>query len=314
MGKLIRSSNSKYIRYYDHWTFNHMMISGSAANQNPYDFGFLYFVQNGNNNLVGSCMYEFDMFSDVNTYLGTMAILCDDYGRHYDMDSMSYESLDIRKLIHGDDYYAIDLYAQASADKYIYNNYENWIISNSMNSIEYGGGFNLTYWPSSFNDNIYVYLTNNGLYPDYFDSYDMTDPYTLGGGTSGNSIALENNILHMYSMGNVNDYLNDDGSLTIRIAFNNIGYNQSSGEFSIFYGFNTCIYVYSSGGGFQGKTACVKKYNYNYPATSPFVQYFDFSMSKDNVNNNIGTNLIGFPIFDWTPDAYIVNYYDIEIR
>lgn len=74
-----------------------------------------------------------------------------------------------------------------------------------MNSIEYGGGFNLTYWPSSFNDNIYVYLTNNGLYPDYFDSYDMTDPYILGGGTSGNSIALENNILHMYSMGNVND-------------------------------------------------------------------------------------------------------------
>lgn len=314
MGKLIRSSNNKYMRYYEHWTFNHMMVSGWAVNQNPYDFGFLYFVQNGNNNLVGSCMYEFDMFSDVNTYLGIMKYLCDDYGRHYDMDSMSYKSLDIRKLIHGDDYYPIDLYAQASADKYIYNNYENWVISNSTNSIEYGGGFNLTYWPSSFYDNIYVYLTNNAIYPDYFDSYDMTDPYTLGGGTSGDSIALENNILHMYSMGNVNDYLNDDGSVTIRITFNNIGYNQSSGEFSIFYGFNTWIYVYSSDGGFQGKNAYVKKYNYNYPATSPFKTSYSFSTSKDNVNQNIGTNLIGFPIFDWTPDAYIVNYYDIEIR
>ena len=91
MGKLIRSSNEKYIRYYEHWTFNHMLVMGSAANQNPYDFGFLYFVQNGNNNLVGSCMYEFDMFSDVNKYLGIMKYLCDDYGRHYDMESMRFE-------------------------------------------------------------------------------------------------------------------------------------------------------------------------------------------------------------------------------
>ena len=92
----------------------------------------------------------------------------------------------------------------------------------------------------------------------------MTDPYYLAG-DPGNSIALQNNILHVYSTDNTNNNRNTNRGVSIHIPFNNIGRNSVSRRYSIFYGLNTWLYLYSSAHNFQGKTARVITFNNQKP-------------------------------------------------
>ena len=135
----------------------------------------------------------------------------------------------------------------------------------------------------------------------------MTDHYVLGG-DPGNSVALENNILRVYSTDNTNNYRNTNGYVNIHIPFNCIGRSTDSRYYSIFYGVNTWLYLYSSASQFKGKRAQVITYNSS--ATIGTRAIYNFGAMTDN----IGYNVIGFPIFK-KEDAgsYMVNYYTINV-
>lgn len=320
MAKLIRSnyaSQKQYAHYYSFKEFSHGMWNVDFENQNISDFGYLYYVKNGNKNLVGSCIYEFDYYSFYNDGSSSSQYLCDDRGNQYVFNngatyksynnSGSYRSIDSEKLIHANNLNTLSLNPTSNT---IYNNHGNWYSHNITSSI--GGGFNITYYPSS-HDNIYVYLTNGPLKTSYFTLYDMTDINALAGNATGNpSGALYSNILHAYDMGDCYSYLNNDGSINISIIFNNIGKNSISNEYSIFYGTKTWIYIYSSAGNFRRKKALVQKYNDAYP-TTPYEVTYTF----DHNDDNIGYNIIGFPLFEWRSTSgakgYLVNYYNILI-
>ena len=323
MAKLIVSSSNKCIHYDESKEFSHGMWSVANSiliytpNRNPDDFGFLYYVDGGYLKPSGSCIYEFDYYCIYNEYRSSLQYLCDDHGNQYTFgtgatyksynNSGSYRSIDSEKLIHDYNYLVLSL--NPTSNK-IYNNHGNWYGNNPQTQI--GGGFNITYYPSS-HDNIYVYLTNGPLKTSYFTLYDMTNPDVLAGNATGNpSGALYNNILHAYDMGDCYNYRdNSDGSVNITIIFNNIGKDLDSNTYSLFYGTNTWIYIYSSAGNFRRKKALVQKYNDDYP-TTPYEVTYTF----DHNDDNIGFNIIGFPLFEWRSTGsrgYLVNYYDILI-
>ena len=314
MGKL-RTSSEKCIHYYERKFFQHGMLGIDFENQNLKDFGYIYYIQNGSKNLVGSCIYEFDYYSIYNGIISTLEYLCDERGNQYVFNKTtathpsynkcgSYRSIDSEKLIHNDNFLNLNL--NPTSDP-IYNNRGNWYGHNITSSI--GGGINITYTPSvsSGNDNIYVYLTNGNIPTSYFELYSMTDPDEL----SGNGQALYSNILHAYVIGNSYDYLSKDRSANISIIFNNIAKNPTSNKYSIFYGFNTWVYIYSPAGSFRNKKALVQKYNDDYP-TTPYEKVY----TLDHYDNNVGYSIIGFPLFEWRSTGsggYLVNYYNILI-
>lgn len=276
-------------------------------NQNPNDFGFLYYYQSGGYSAIaGTCIYDFDKYSNYNKRDGIIDYLWDDYGNQYDFSSGSYRSVGSNKLIHESDYKSINLNPTSTGSvSRIDNNCSNWPKKGgSANS--FGGGVNLTYRPTS-SDHIYIYLTNGPLSIGDFDHYDMTDPYVLGGDT-GNSVALQNNILRVYSTGNTMDYRNTNREVSIHIPFNCIGRSSDSGYYSIFYGLNTWLYLYSSKSHFQGKKARVITFNSHTPGGATALYSFGA------MTNNIGYNVIGFPIFKkGDAGSYMVNYYLINV-
>ncbi len=312
MAKL-RTSSEKCIHYYERKFFQHGMWGIDFENQNLKDFGYIYYIQNGSKNLVGSCIYEFDYYSIYNENISTLEYLCDERGNQYVFKTTatnpsynkcgSYRSIDSEKLIHNNNFLNLSLNPTSNT---IYNNRGNWYGHNITSSI--GGGINITYTPSvSGNDNIYVYLTNGNIPTSYFELYSGTDPDEL----SGNGQALYNNILHAYVIGNSYDYLSKDRSANISIIFNNIGKNPTSNKYSIFYGFNTWVYIYSPAGSFRYKKALVQKYNYDNP-TTPYEKVY----TLDHYDNNVGYGIIGFPLFEWRSTGsmgYLVNYYNILI-
>ena len=326
MHKLIIRSSNKCIRYDESKEFSHGMWSVAndffiyTPNRNPDDFGFLYYVDPSMGlKPSGSCIYEFDYYCIYNENRSSLQYLCDDRGNQYVFNSTatyksynnsgSYRSIDSEKLIHDNNYMVLSL--NPTSNK-IYNNNGNWYGRNPQTQI--GGGVNITYYPKSpYHDNIYVYLTNGTLFTNYFTLYDMTNPDVLAGNATGHrSGALYNNILHAYDMGDCYNYRdNSDGSVNITIIFNNIGKDLDSNTYSLFYGTNTWIYIYSSAGNFSGKKAIVQKYNDDYP-TTPYEVTYTF----DHCDDNIGHNIIGFPMFEWRSTGsmgYLVNYYDILI-
>lgn len=313
MGKLITSSE-KCIHYYERKFFQHGMWGIDFENQNLKDFGYIYYIQNGSKNLVGSCIYEFDYYSIYNGNISTLGYLCDERGNQYVFNKTtathpsynkcgSYRSIDSEKLIHNNNFLNLNLNPTSNA---IYNNRGNWYGHNITSSI--GGGINITYTPSvSGNDDIYVYLTNGNIGTSYFELYSMTDPDEL----SSNGQALYSNILHAYVIGNSYDYLSKDRSANISIIFNNIAKNPTSNKYSIFYGVNTWVYIYSPAGSFQNKKALVQKYNDDYQ-TRPYEKVY----TLDHYDNNVGYSIIGFPMFEWRntgSGGYLVNYYNILI-
>ena len=304
MGKLLKNNSKKCERYNERGTFNHNMGSNTVLNQNPNAFGFLYYYNgSGGYSYVGAtCEYDFDKYSEYNGINGTIKYLCDNYGNQYNFSSGSYRSVGGKKLIHESDYKSISLNPTSN----ILNNCGNWPkVNGSANS--FGGGVNLNYRPNS-SDYIYIYLTNgpiNNL--EIFSHYDMTDPYVFAG-DPGNSIALQNNILHVYSTDNTNNHRATNGGVNIHIPFNNIGRNSVSGRYSIFYGLNTWLYLYSSAHNFQGKNARVITFNQSKPGG--VTENYKFGA----MTNNIGNNIIGFPIVNyWTSGTYMVNYYLINV-
>lgn len=314
MGKL-RTSSEKCIHYYECKFFQHGMWGIDFENQNLKDFGYIYYIQNGSKNLVGSCIYEFDYYSIYNGNISTLEYLCDERGNQYVFNKTtathpsynkcgSYRSIDSKKLIH--DYNFLNLNLNPTSNP-IYNNRGNWYGHNITSSI--GGGINITYTPSvsSGNDNIYVYLTNGNIPTSYFELYSGTDPDEL----SGNGQALYSNILHAYVIGNSYDYLSKDRSANISIIFNNIAKNPTSNKYSIFYGVNTWVYIYSPAGSFRNKKALVQKYNDDYQ-TRPYEKVYIL----DHYDDNVGYSIIGFPMFEWRntgSGGYLVNYYNILI-
>lgn len=318
MGKL-RTSSKKCIHYYECKFFQHGMWGIDFENQNLKDFGYIYYIQNGSKNLVGSCIYEFDYYSIYTGSISTLEYLCDECGNQYVFNKTtatnpsynkcgSYRSIDSEKLIHSYNFLNLSLNPTSNT---IYNNRGNWYGHNITSSI--GGGINITYTPSvSGNDNIYVYLTNGNIGTYYFELYGMTDPNDLiGNGNGGQSPALHNNILHAYVIGDSYDYLSKDRSANISIIFNNIAKNPTSNKYSIFYGVNTWVYIYSPAGSFRNKKALVQKYNDDYP-TTPHEKVY----TLDHYDDNVGYSIIGFPLFEWRSTGsggYLVNYYNILI-
>ena len=307
MGQLLTSSAKKCMRYDETPHFEHSMEDGYQLNQNQNDFGYLYYVQGGVTlNPIPTCIYEFDWYSDYD--YSSMRYLCNEYGHKYDYDNM-YEhnkSFDSEKLIHEDDYYSFDL----DPSVIIYNNWGNWPGEEfRYYALDFGGGIRLKYTlPRFTHDNIYVYLTE-GLDLRNFDKYDMTDPALLSWDWFTET---GNFILRAYDMGDSYEWRYTDGTVTICALFNQIGLHDDTNIYSIFYGFFTYMYIYSSEGLFQGKTATVKKYNY-YNQSTPIVTTYTF----DHVDDHVGYNVIGFPIFSYNDPfngPFTVNYYDIEIR
>lgn len=302
MGKLSKNDNKKCIRYNECSKFSHSSSSRNhILNQNPNDFGFLYYNKSGGYSLIGgTCKYEFDKYSYYDGTNGIIEYLCDDYGHQYDFSSGSYRLIDLYKLIHESDYKSIDL----NPTDTIINNCGNWPrIGGSKNT--FGGGVNLTYYPTS-SDDIYIYLTNGPVDNiDDWSHYDMTHPWVLGG-YNGDCMALKNNILRVYSTGNTYDHKNTGGNVNIHIPFNNIGRNSSSRNYSIFYGLNTWVYLYSSNHMFKS-TATVQTFNDAHPA-KPAMTTYQFGQMTDN----IGHSVIGFPIITYAGGAFMVNYYTIR--
>ena len=314
MEQLIRSNygdQEHYAHYYNFKEFNHVTLTYIFENQNPYDFGFIYYVTNDSvTRIVTSPIYECDLYSEIDDHY--ISYLCDENGYQYNVNKYTddiYIKFDSEKLIREDDY----MYINLTPYNTIYNNYGAWIEDASSRE-DFGGGVRLRYMPrpSSLHDNIYVYLANNSVYTGMFDpdsSVDMTDPNVLNGNAWGEPFAVTNEILHAYNMGDCYDCRNSDGSVTVEIFFNKIGKHPKTNEYSIFYGVNTWIYIYSSAGNFRGKRSRVRNYNYN-NQTTPIETYYTF----DHVDDYVGYNVIGFPIFTWAGGSYIVNYYDIYIR
>ena len=306
MGQLVTSSK-KCIRYNEDQTFSHYISSDYIANQNTNDFGFLYYYKsNSYNNISPTLIYDFDKYSYYDKTNGTIKYLCDDYGNQYDFSSGSYRSVGSSKLIHESDYKSINLNPTSTGSvSTFHNNCGSWPRKGgSTNS--FGGGVNLSYKPTS-SDHIYIYLTNGPLSVGDFSHYDMTDHYVLGGNL-GNSVALENNILRVYSTGDTNNYRNTDRYVNIHIPFNCIGRSTDSRYYSIFYGVNTWLYLYSSASQFRGKKAQVTTYNSRAQGGTHAI--YSFGAMTDN----IGYNVIGFPIFKkGDAGSYIVNYYTITV-
>lgn len=314
MEQLIRSNygdQEHYAHYYNFKEFNHGTWTNIVENQNPNDFGFIYYVTNGAyTGIAISPIYECDLYSEIDDHY--ISYLCDENGYQYNVNKYTddtYIKFDSEKLIREDDY----MYINLTPYNTIYNNYGAWKEDTSSPD-DFGGGVRLRYMPrpSSPNDNIYVYLANHSVYTGMFDpnsSIDMTDPNVLNGNAWGEPFAVTNEILHAYNMGDCYDYRNSDGSVTVEIFFNKIGKHPKTNEYSIFYGLNTWIYIYSSAGNFRGKRSRVRNYNYN-NQTTPIETYYTF----DHVDDYVGYNVIGFPIFTWAGGSYIVNYYDIYIR
>ena len=313
MEQLIRSNygdQEHYAHYYNFKEFNHFLLTYTFENQNPYDFGFIYYVTNDSyTRIVTSAIYECDLYSEIDGHY--ISYLCDENGYQYNVNKYTddiYIKFDSEKLIREDDYMYINLTPYDT----IYNNYGAWKEDASSRE-DFGGGVRLRYMPSSSpHDNIYVYLANHSVYTGMFDpnsSVDMTDPNVLNGNAWGEPFAVTNEILHAYNMGDCYNCRNSDGSVTVEIFFNKIGKHPKTNEYSIFYGVNTWIYIYSSAGNFRGKRSRVRNYNYN-NQTTPIETYYTF----DHIDDNIGYNIIGFQIFKWAGGSYIVNYYDIYIR
>ena len=303
MGKLLKNNSKKCERYNERGTFNHYIGSPYIMNQSQTDFGFLYYYKSsGYSDIPETLIYDFDKYSEYNGIKGTITYLCDNYGNQYNFNgSGNYRSVGGNKLIHESDYKSISLKPTSS----ILNNCGNWPkIGGSSDS--WGGGVNLNYRPNS-SDYIYIYLTNgpiNNL--EIFSHYDMTDPYVFAG-DPGNSIALQNNILRVYSTDNTNNHRNTNGSVSIHIPFNCIGHSSESGNYSIFYGLNTWLYLYSAAHNFQGKNARVITFNQSKPGG--VTQNYKFGA----MTNNIGNNIIGFPIITYGGGAFMVNYYLINV-
>lgn len=304
MGQLLKNNSKKCERYNERPTFNHKIGSPYVMNQNPNDFGFLYYNKSDGYSLIGeTCVYDFDKYSEYDYIRGTITYLCDNYGNQYDFSSGSYRSVGSKKLIHESDYKSISLNPTSN----ILNNCGGWPKIDGY-ADSWGGGVNLNYRPNS-SDYIYIYLTNGPVNNiEIFDHYDMTDPYYLAG-DPGNSIALQNNILHVYSTDNTNNNRNTNENVSIHIPFNNIGHNSRTNHYSIFYGLNTWLYLYSSAHNFQGRNAQVIRFNDSNPAGATANYKFGA------MTNNIGNNVIGFPIVGyWTSGSYMVNYYLINVR
>ena len=302
MGQLLKNNSKKCERYNERPKFNHKIGSPYVMNQNPNDFGFLYYNQSNSYSLIeGTCVYDFDKYSEYDDIRGTITYLCDNYGSQYDFSSGSYRSIGSNKLIHESDYKSINL----NPTSRILNNCGGWPkVGGSANS--FGGGVNLTYRPTS-SDYIYIYLTNGPLDVDVFSHYDMTDPYFLGG-DPGDSVALQNDILRVYSTENTDHYRNTNREVSIHIPFNCIGRSSESGYYSIFYGVNTWLYLYSSAHNFQGRNAQVTRFNNSNPAGA--IANYKFGAMTDNIGNNV----IGFPIFTYVDAGrYRVNYYTINV-
>ena len=80
MGKLLKNANKKCIRYNECSKFSHSSSSNYILNQNPNDFGFLYYNKSGGYSLIGgTCKYEFDKYSYYDGTNGIIEYLCDDY-------------------------------------------------------------------------------------------------------------------------------------------------------------------------------------------------------------------------------------------
>lgn len=114
--------------------------------------------------------------------------------------------------------------------------------------------------------------------------------------------------MRVYSTENTNKYRNTNGEVNIHIPFNCIGRSSDSRYYSIFYGVNTCLYLYSSASNFQGKEAQVITFNSGTPRGASAL--YSFGAMTDN----IGYNVIGFPIFKkGDAGSYMVNYYSINV-
>lgn len=307
MGQLFTNNKGKCERYDEQGTFNHNIGSNYILNQNPNDFGFLYYYKsNSYNKIIATLIYDFDKYSYYKGRDGIIDYLCDDYGNQYDFSSGSYRSVGSNKLIHDSDYKSINLNPTSTGSvSRIDNNCGNWP-KKGGDTGSFGGGVNLTYRPTS-SDYIYIYLTNGPLDVGAFDHYDMTDHYVLGG-DPGDSVALRFDILRVYSTGNTTNYRNTNGEVSIHIPFNCIGRISDSGYYSIFYGLNTWLYLYSSASHFQGKKARVITFNSRTPGGASALYSFGA------MTNNIGINVIGFPIFKkGDAGSYMVNYYSINV-
>lgn len=307
MGQLFTNKKGKCERYDEQDTFNHYIGSNYFLNQNQNDFGFLYYHKsNRYNNISGTLIYDFDKYSYYNGRAGIIDYLCDDYGNQYDFSSGSYRSVGSNKLIHDSDYKSISLNPISTGSvSTFYNNCGGWP-KKGGDTDSFGGGVNLNYRPTS-SDYIYIYLTNGPLNGEVFNHYDMTNPYILGG-DPGDSVALQNDILRVYSTDNTNNYRNTNGIVSIHIPFNCIGRSSDSGYYSIFYGLNTWLYLYSSASNFQGKRAQVITFNDNSPGGDTVIYSFGA------MTNYTGYNVIGFPIFTaLEAGIYRVNYYVINV-
>ena len=128
MGKLYTNNKGKCERYNELDTFNHNIGSDYILNQNPNDFGFLYYYKSGAySQIIAKLIYDFDKYSNYNKRDGIIDYLCDDYGNQYDFSSGSYRSVGSNKLIHESDYKSINLNPSSTGSvSTIDNNCGNW--------------------------------------------------------------------------------------------------------------------------------------------------------------------------------------------
>ena len=104
MGKLLKNNSKKCERYNERPKFNHKIGSPYVMNQNPNDFGFLYYYKsNSYDKIIATLIYDFDKYSEYDDIRGTITYLCDNYGSQYDFSSGSYRSIGRNKLIHESD-------------------------------------------------------------------------------------------------------------------------------------------------------------------------------------------------------------------
>ena len=79
MEQLIRSNygdQEHYAHYYNFKEFSHVTLTYIFENQNPYDFGFIYYVTNDSyTRIVTSPIYECDLYSEIDDHY--ISYLCD---------------------------------------------------------------------------------------------------------------------------------------------------------------------------------------------------------------------------------------------
>lgn len=140
MEQLIRSNygdQDHYAHYYNFKEFNHRTWTYTFENQNPYDFGFIYYVTNDSHTrIVTSPIYECDLYSEIDDHY--ISYLCDERGYQYNVNKYTddiYIKFDSEKLIREDDY----MYINLTPYNTIYNNYGAWKEDASSRE-DFGGG------------------------------------------------------------------------------------------------------------------------------------------------------------------------------